>query len=85
MRNYDDFQAALADWREGGGAMLGHDIDPGSDHPSWQVGEYEEIADATQGDGSTVRGETMHALRVGGMSAAEIVREMADCGWTNEE
>ncbi len=70
MRYYRDFQKALADFRESGGAMNVIPPLPGDDSPLYVVGESEDIADTIDGN---PREATMEALYAGGMTAEGVL------------
>jgi hypothetical protein len=70
MQNFRNFSKALAQWRDYGGAM--HVVQKDG-RPLFQVGEYEEIEKIV---GNTVKQQTIEALRVGGLSSAQITKEM---------
>lgn len=72
----DDFQAALAAWREHGGAMLSDSFG----ERKWYTYDGDAIAEMINED-ETPRSATITALQAGGMSEEEIAQEME--GWVD--
>jgi hypothetical protein len=72
MKYYSDFDQALTEFRESGGAML-------YDEPGWHVGDAVEITEMVNwdGDAKTLRDVTEYALEMGKLTGEEISRELA--------
>lgn len=84
MKNFDSFEAALAEFEESGGAMNFCDAHLPGEQKIWQVGTLEEIDEATNDD-VTPRYATEHALREGGKPEAEIAILLEDWDDDKEE
>ena len=75
MQFYRNFAKALEDFREGGGAMLVLAPAAYGEHCTWQVGEFHEIAEATD---QAPKDATRRALVAGGLCDDEVDAEMAE-------
>ncbi|MBW7863591.1 MAG: hypothetical protein H3C30_04150 [Candidatus Hydrogenedentes bacterium] len=75
MRTHREFSGALADWREGGGAMCHAGAVLPGEAPVWQVGTAEEVAEVST---CSARDATVAALAAGGLGGEKIAEAMAD-------
>lgn len=82
MKNFDDFEAALAEFAESGGAMNFCDTHLPGERKIWQVGTPEEVNEATNDD-VTPRYATEKALREGGVSESQIADLLE--GWIDDD
>lgn len=81
MGTYKNFDEALKDFRESGGAMIYYG--PSSDGPAcWEVTDIMSAIEMV-GPSHTPRYATELALTMGGMSEGEIQRELE--GWQAAE
>lgn len=75
MMIHETFDAALAEWREVGGALNYIQSTP-TESCCWQV--WLSLSDLAEAINTSPRLATIYALSAGGMSAAEISRELRD-------
>jgi len=80
MKQHADFDEALAEWREVGGAM-NHQQPTPHNSESWEV--WQSLSDLEEAVDCSAKTATVTALRAGGMTEQQIATEMED--WQDED